>query len=148
MAPSVGLRATTAAAPLARAARLLAGADPDAACLRAAVLEAARRQHVVVTEHAVAIQRAFLAANSAEADFRAMQREGRLRVFNARYAEYRQQMLTNGGTAIAYTAALQRLKKVLFPQLAAGKTLAQVRIDFAVIFSDTKIESEKHIAEH
>jgi hypothetical protein len=64
------LNQSTAAVPFARAARVLAGVDPDAESLRAAVLQVAQQQHIALTEPETALQRALMAANVAEAAFR------------------------------------------------------------------------------
>jgi hypothetical protein len=121
---------------LTRAARAIAGPDPDAPRLASALHQAAAQQKIALTEHDTAMRRAALAVNEHEATFGAMRKEGRLKSFNAAYAQYRQAAADRGEGFVSYGIALQRLKLALAPQLAEGKTFAQLRVDFTELFQE------------
>jgi hypothetical protein len=122
---------------LTRSARAIAGPNPDSPRLALALHQAAAQQKIALTEHETAVRRAALAVNELEATFEAMRKEGRLRAFNVAYAAYRAAAADRGEGFLSYGIALQRLKLVLAPQLAAGKTFAQLRVDFAALFLET-----------
>jgi hypothetical protein len=125
-----------AAVALARTARQIAGPDPDVPRLSLALHEAAAQQKITLTEHRDAMQRAQQASNAFEATFLQMHREGRLRAFNRAYAEYRAAAVDRGEKVLPFSTALLRLKAVLIPQLAAGKSFAELRVNFAELFQE------------
>jgi hypothetical protein len=67
---------------------------------------------------------------------------GKLRAFNSEYARYRQYMTERGEPAAGYRSMLLRLKRILIPQLAQGKTASELRVDFGEIFNPTKPQKQ------
>jgi hypothetical protein len=126
----------TQAIGLTRTARAMAGPDPDVTRLSLALHQAATQQKIRLTQHSEAMRRAQLAVNELEAVFTQMQKDGRLKSFNAAYAAYRAAASDRGEGFVSYGIALQRLKLTLVPQLAAGKTFAELRVDFAELFRE------------
>jgi len=72
---------------LTRTARAIAGPDPDVTRLALALHQAAAQRRVALTSHSDAMRRAAFAANELEATFTQMQKDGRLKSFNAAYAQ-------------------------------------------------------------
>jgi hypothetical protein len=121
------------AAPVARKARRLAGADPDLSTATAVVARSAAVLRAVLTPDDVAVTRAGAAVVKLDAMVETMRRNGQLQEFNTRYKRGRAAALAKGRGFMDYGAAMARLKTALIPYLMQQSTGPMASI-FAQVF--------------
>jgi len=110
----------TAAKPIVRLARKLAGPAPNLTSALAALHEAASDLGATLTPHATAIERAGNAATKLNAYFESMRRSGQLAQFNKQYKQRRTEATANGRGFMSWSTAMTRLKRALVPLLMNG----------------------------
>ena len=111
------------AVPVARAARALAGDNPDVSEATAALHRAAASLRVALTADDVAIERARGAAMKLDAYLESLGRSGVLRDFNRAFKQHRTAARTRGEGFMSYKVAEQRLRKALVPMLVNGRSV-------------------------
>jgi hypothetical protein len=110
----------TAAKPIVRLARKLAGPAPNLTSAATALHEAASDLGATLTPHATAIERAGNAATKLNAYFESMRRSGQLAQFNKQYKQRRTEATANGRGFMSWSTAMTRLKRALVPLLMNG----------------------------
>jgi hypothetical protein len=121
------------AGDLARQTRLLAGDQPSISRLIVALREAAASRHVSLTPHAVAIERAAMAAGDIDRAFDQLKQGRLLQNFNRAYRAHRVAAKRDGHGFMPYRVALERLKRVVARILASGQDPETARINFRTI---------------
>jgi hypothetical protein len=127
------LRETEARAVL-KAARRGAGESPDIATATSALIEAAARLRVTLSDHRVAIERAAAMSAQLDAYVASLRARGGMREFTKMYKRRRIAAVARGEGFMSFGNAELRFKRALIPLLQGGATVAPTQGLFASIF--------------